>query len=102
MPQYGVGVGVGAMNMGGIGMGGFGAASGAQGASPQPGPSAPQPQQTTHQPVQPFARTTVVSGKPVEGAVDWAAYTAPDGRTYYSNARTAVATWEKPPADWVL
>ena len=102
LPQYGVGVGVGAMNMGGIGMGGFGAASGAQGASPQPGPSAPQPQQTTHQPVQPFARTTVVSGKPVEGAVDWAAYTAPDGRTYYYNARTAVSTWEKPPADWVL
>ena len=38
----------------------------------------------------------VVSGTPVDGAADWAAYTAPDGRIYYYNAKTAVSTWEKP------
>ena len=30
------------------------------------------------------------------GATDWAAYTAPDGRTYYYNAKTGVSSWEKP------
>lgn len=40
----------------------------------------------------------VVSGKPVEGAADWAAYTAPDGRSYYYNAKTGVSTWDKPGA----
>ncbi len=39
---------------------------------------------------------TVISGRPVEGAPDWAAYTAPDGRTYYYNAKTGVSSWEKP------
>jgi len=38
----------------------------------------------------------VVSGKPVDGATDWAAYTAPDGRTYYYNAKTGISSWEKP------
>jgi len=38
----------------------------------------------------------VVNGKPVDGAADWAAYTAPDGRTYYYNAKTGVSSWEKP------
>ena len=38
----------------------------------------------------------VISGKPVEGVADWAGYTAPDGRTYYYNAKTGVSSWEKP------
>ena len=38
----------------------------------------------------------VVSGTPVEGQPDWAAYTAPDGRSYYYNASTGVSAWEKP------
>jgi len=39
---------------------------------------------------------TVISGRPVEGAPEWSAYTAPDGRTYYYNAKTGVSSWEKP------
>merc|ERR1740130_2273410 len=42
------------------------------------------------------ATPTVVSGRPIEGAPDWAAYTAPDGRAYYYNAKTGVSSWEKP------
>jgi hypothetical protein len=38
----------------------------------------------------------VISGKPVDGVPDWAGYTAPDGRTYYYNAKTGVSSWEKP------
>ena len=39
---------------------------------------------------------TVISGRPVEGAPEWSAYTAPDGRTYYYNATTGVSSWESP------
>ena len=48
--------------------------------------------------LQPQARATptVVSGRPIEGVPDWAAYTAPDGRAYYYNAKTGVSSWEKP------
>jgi hypothetical protein len=37
-----------------------------------------------------------VSGNPVDGFPDWASYTAPDGRTYYYNAKTGVSSWKKP------
>ena len=41
-----------------------------------------------------------VSGNPVDGFPDWASYTAPDGRTYYYNAKTGVSSWKKPtPSD---
>ena len=33
---------------------------------------------------------------PAAAGTGWAAYTAPDGRTYYYNAATAVSTWERP------
>ena len=42
------------------------------------------------------AAPTVVNGQPVEGAPDWAAYMAPDGRAYYYNANTGVSSWERP------
>ena len=42
------------------------------------------------------AVAAVVSGTPVEGQPDWAAYNAPDGRIYYYNATTGVSSWEKP------
>jgi len=48
--------------------------------------------------LQSHATPAVVSGKPVDGATDWAAYTAPDGRTYYYNSKTGVSSWEKPAA----
>jgi hypothetical protein len=44
--------------------------------------------------------TPFVSGNPVDGFPDWASYTAPDGRTYYYNAKTGVSSWKKPtPSD---
>ena len=64
--------------MAGLGLGGYPAAQ-QRGAQPQLQPT-----------------PTVISGRPVDGAPDWAAYTAPDGRTYYYNAKTGVSAWEKP------
>eukprot|EP00908_Phaeocystis_cordata_P001768 Transcript_11901.p1 GENE.Transcript_11901~~Transcript_11901.p1 ORF type:complete len:360 (-),score=42.81 Transcript_11901:101-1180(-) len=63
------------------------AGAGFPGAANDPARGGPQPQMPT---------PTVISGRPVEGAPDWAAYTAPDGRTYYYNAKTGVSSWEKP------
>jgi hypothetical protein len=42
------------------------------------------------------SRTAVVGGTPVEGQPDWAAYSAPDGRSYFYNATTGVSSWEAP------
>jgi len=53
---------------------------------------------TTQSFLQNHSAPAVVSGKPVDGAADWAAYTAPDGRTYYYNSKTGVSSWEKPAA----
>ena len=39
----------------------------------------------------------VLSGIPVEGNPEWAAYAAPDGRTYYYNASSGISSWDKPP-----
>lgn len=39
---------------------------------------------------------SLVSGTPIAGNPDWAAFTAPDGRTYYYNATTGVSSWESP------
>lgn len=86
-PGMGPGLGASPQTMGaqqqaafaGLGLGGYPAAQ----RGPQP---AMQP------------TPTVISGRPVDGAPDWAAYTAPDGRTYYYNAKTGVSAWEKPGA----
>jgi len=41
----------------------------------------------------------MMGGTPVEGLKDWAAYIAPDGRTYYYNSRTGISTWDRPTRD---
>jgi len=56
-------------------------------------------QQGAQQGGQGGAASLVLGGTPVEGLTHWAAYLAPDGRTYYYNSETAISTWDKPTRD---
>jgi len=120
--QFGMGPGMGGgmqMPMGGMGggaMGGMGGMNAGGGGGMMPGDGSSNPQ-NGGQPGGQMPRSAsgdvkatggaspdgarpnpgaVISGKPVEGVADWAGYTAPDGRTYYYNAKTGVSSWEKP------
>jgi hypothetical protein len=55
-----------------------------------------QPQEASQQGGALGGANLMLGGTPVEGLLDWAAYLAPDGRTYYYNAKTGISTWDRP------
>mmetsp|Transcript_568 Transcript_568/g.1737 ORF Transcript_568/g.1737 Transcript_568/m.1737 type:complete len:426 (+) Transcript_568:85-1362(+) len=99
--QQGQGPGLGGAGLGGAGLGGLGLGGPGLGG---PGLGGPGQQPLAGGQGQPFGLPFAGQGGSREAIQpptsseesDWAPYTAPDGRTYYYNAKKGVSTWVKP------